>query len=712
MLKWFSFLFFILLAFTIYTNYYSPTGVLESNVNTSNIHDIRTVKDQAVKQTIKQPEAVLSLLKKDTKLDELPWEEKQKKKDTQIKSPIDMLHYYANMNTKLIRFADDQHKKARYALLVNNKTLHRFPDLYTFHAYGQEHIQPEVIHVNDKTSHNGIDIDNNKSGGNGGGNYINGEQIPSLIDHSSNELMIKIMMDFEIESKSKSKSSSQLIILGSPQELPPRISSSINDSSISDRDKKNNHLFNFNFIPYDNHLILTWRSSMNSFKVTALPIPEQGGGSGMSDTNTFKKQQKVLQDFIDNYSSQLSGHNYNKAILEYTGEDPRLFTTGTSTNGDSSGDSKKGHLWIVFCKRKIGRKPELTMATSPLVLIHTKKNIGCSVQVRLSKILDLQLGPKNPKKFENQRNWSPIDLSSNYNSNSIAPAFISIYAPTLIILQVAYDIDENIMNKWKNEMEMEVNSSSGAGSVNDNGNGNVIIDTSKIGYCMNIPVKTVSKGTTSGPIPWDISQHGEIRGGTPAIKVKNTNQTVHDDDITGNEYFLTFFHTSNTPPSRDPISVAATKAEAKAKAKTESKTSVKYTDVKKTYRMGAMLISTQLPYEMKYITKFPIIHKSMYENGNGNEKWALPMNAYHHVDYVVFPTNFNVYSSSYPSTIKGNSNSYGNGNGNGNGNGDYLYLQYGYQDRKTMMLKLSISELFGSMTRVKTGPYDLPKTGE
>ena len=95
-----------------------------------------------------------------------------------------------------------------------------------------------------------------------------------------------------------------------------------------------------------------------------------------------------------------------------------------------------------------------------------------------------------------------------------------------------------------------------------------------------------------------------------------------------------------------------------------------------------MLLSTKPPYEVRRITPHPLVHGSMYRGA-----WALPPSAFHHMDYVVFPTNVGVL-------------------------GDTLLLQYGWQDRETRVLEMSLQALMNGMVPVEQGPYDPPREGE
>jgi hypothetical protein len=68
--------------------------------------------------------------------------------------------------------------------------------------------------------------------------------------------------------------------------------------------------------------------------------------------------------------------------------------------------------------------------------------------------------------------------------------------------------------------------------------------------------------------------------------------------------------------------------------------------------------------------------------------WALPLGAYYHLDYVVFPTNVVLYGE------------------------DKLLVQYGWQDRETWVLELSLRKLISGMVKAVQGADDPPGEGE
>ena len=158
----------------------------------------------------------------------------------------------------------------------------------------------------------------------------------------------------------------------------------------------------------------------------------------------------------------------------------------------------------------------------------------------------------------------------------------------------------------------------------------------------------VSEGTPGLSKKGGIFPYGELRGGTPAYLVPT--------QFKGSKSYLAFFHASNEPsppPGGKP----------------------KYTDVLKTYTMGAIVFSAQEPYELQAISRQPITHQSMYSG-----KWPHLPWAYYHMDYIVFPTNY-LYEAET----------------------DTIYLQYGHQDRETWVAELSLTGLLKSLVAVKGG---------
>lgn len=156
-------------------------------------------------------------------------------------------------------------------------------------------------------------------------------------------------------------------------------------------------------------------------------------------------------------------------------------------------------------------------------------------------------------------------------------------------------------------------------------------------------VSTGAKGLTKkgGSFPF-----GELRGGTSALLVPT--------DYPGGKSYLAFFHASNEPMEGLGLPV-------------------RYTDVLKTYVMGAYLFSAKEPYELQAISRHPITHQSMYSG-----KWPdLPW-AYYHMDYIIFPTNYLFEEET-----------------------GTIFLQYGHQDRETWVAELSLSGLLKSLIPVK-----------
>jgi len=136
-------------------------------------------------------------------------------------------------------------------------------------------------------------------------------------------------------------------------------------------------------------------------------------------------------------------------------------------------------------------------------------------------------------------------------------------------------------------------------------------------------------------------KYGELRGGTPALLVNN-----------GSNY-LTFFHSS-----LQPIEPQAS--------------SVSFTNMLKTYFMGAYLFSSSPPFAIQATSVEPIIHHTMYTG-----PWSdLPL-SYYHMDYIVFPMSFFLDQEK-----------------------DAVYLLYGRQDIEGWVAKLSLSGLLASLKPV------------
>ena len=117
-----------------------------------------------------------------------------------------------------------------------------------------------------------------------------------------------------------------------------------------------------------------------------------------------------------------------------------------------------------------------------------------------------------------------------------------------------------------------------------------------------IPGKTIALTSSfhESNFTW---KYGDLRGGTPAIKINNS-------------FYLSFFHSSNDPPESGE-------------------------NVLKTYVMGAYTFCINPPFKILRISSQPIIHNTMY-----NSSWPYLPISYYHIDYIVFPMSF-VYNTDY-----------------------------------------------------------------
>ena len=267
-----------------------------------------------------------------------------------------------------------------------------------------------------------------------------------------------------------------------------------------------------------------------------------------------------------------------------------------------------GRLWVVFCKRYPRQKPEIQVSFAELSILQAMNAGNAMAEVEI-KFPVIDVDYKKEQPGSDQKNWSPFD----WQDGSVL--FVATIEPLRVV-----KVDTSVIG----------------GSV---GGGNDRKSVMVEGRTVSVSSADSSKRQT------DNFPFGELRGGTPAVLVASS--------FGEGQSYLSFFHASNEPmepPGGKP----------------------RYTDVLKTYSMGAYLFSPKPPYELQAMSRHPITHPSMYSGPWPNLPWA-----YYHMDYIVFPTNLVVV-------------------GGQDGGGEIL-LQYGHQDRETCVATLSLQGLLESL---------------
>lgn len=152
-------------------------------------------------------------------------------------------------------------------------------------------------------------------------------------------------------------------------------------------------------------------------------------------------------------------------------------------------------------------------------------------------------------------------------------------------------------------------------------------------YLINIIVEGKSIATTHNDNNYlNISKlwkWGELRGGTPSIYIPSNN------------YYLSFFHSSNIPKKNN--------------------------DWLQTYVFGCYTFCSKHPYKILKMSSQPIIHTSMYEGTWLND----PISATY-IDYVNFPMSFIIEN-------------------------EFIYLSYGSQDKDGYVMKIDYQHLYNSL---------------
>ena len=320
---------------------------------------------------------------------------------------------------------------------------------------------------------------------------------------------------------------------------------------------------------------------------------------------------KQLHGINANYTDNIEGaiKQVGKLVLNITsdifpygnifGEDPRLFVMSN------------GHIFVIICHRFHRKVPELQMAYSELML-SINETTGKSM-VLVGPMIDLKL-EEYPK--DDQKNWSPFEYNhSLYFISTIQPHRIVKTINNIESISNWYMNDKNVTNNSEfNEINMDLNIVSGEDNKRS------IVTNAKI-VC----------STTLNDFKW---RYGDMRGGTPAVSI-------------GNNLLLTFFHSSNDPPSTGKVL--------------------------KTYVFGAYIFENKPPFAIQAISQQPIVHESMYSG-----PWAHLPNSFYHIDYIAFPMSFIIENDST------------------------IYLLYGKQDADAWIAKIELKTLLDSLISVDT----------
>ena len=281
------------------------------------------------------------------------------------------LYDYAANNATLVR---QENGKIRW--IVCKGTKHRFPDRYTFDAWGQHW---DFAKPMNKTYLNSLS---------------DGPKLPSLRDHHSNEEMLSLVGNrqspFITETKKVFPSNMNLnyvywsqggerfvvlcwrdpehqkfrvVAMRAPQSQPQStgIETQVaarrgrgleekeeekewsEEDDDGDGDKKN--------------------EGSAAEKKAEKSQPDRDGVASDSDSIYIPRVQEDLAALAALNKEELLG-NGEMLFLDFLGEDPRLFVSKATEGG-------RPRLWVVYCKRFHNQVPEIRMAFSPL-LVHTK----------------------------------------------------------------------------------------------------------------------------------------------------------------------------------------------------------------------------------------------------------------------------------------------------------------------------------------------------
>jgi hypothetical protein len=356
---------------------------------------------------------------------------------------------------------------------------------------------------------------------------------------------------------------------------------------------------NLNYVYWKHYIVLCWRITEQKYRIVAM----HKGSS--------------LEEDIKRMSSQsVQNYYYNEFTSDIDGEDPRLFVT------HNVGGENQPLLWISFCKRYSKTIPEIQMSLSLLSLYEVDGSNGDKTGVSILKTWDIDYEYEEPRK--DQKNWSPFEHVKKDQPLSSSELLFVTYPNPLRVVRLFEDA-----NTYK-----ECQALSAANNKT----------STKESTKIQVITVSVDNDMKQRKVAWPTSL-GEMRGGTPAIKVP------HPTDASQSLY-LSFFHSSNDV--NEPVSMT-----------------IKYMDVLKTYTMGAFLFSITEPFQLLYVSDKPLIHKSLYTGNWPNQPWA-----FNHMDYIVFPTNVHMKD-------------------------DVFYLQFGKQDKETWIASLTYTELKKSLITVK-----------
>lgn len=358
---------------------------------------------------------------------------------------------------------------------------------------------------------------------------------------------------------------------------------------------------NLNYVYWKDYIVLCWRITEQKYRIVAM----RKGGS--------------LEEDIKRMSSQSAqSYYYNEFTSDIDGEDPRLFVT------QNVGGENQPLLWISFCKRYSKTIPEIQMSLSLLSLyaVDGEGRNGDRTGVSILKTWDIDYEYEEPRK--DQKNWSPFEHVKTGKPLASSELLFVTYPNPLRVVRLFEDANTYTECQALTAAKSKTSTK----------------ESTKI-HAITVSVDNDGKPRK---VAWPTSL-GEMRGGTPAIKVPHP--------IEPSKFvYLSFFHSSNDVD--EPISMA-----------------IRYTDVLKTYTMGAFLFSITEPFELLYVSAKPLVHNSLYQGDWPHQPWA-----FHHMDYIVFPTNVQMKDDLS------------------------FYLQFGKQDKETWVASLTYKDLQKSLVAV------------
>lgn len=285
----------------------------------------------------------------------------------------------------------------------------------------------------------------------------------------------------------------------------------------------------------------------------------------------------------------LSRFQFNTSVVPYGqvfGEDPRLFALSD------------GRMFVVICHRFLKMRPELQMAFAELIPHDDRIEVGPLVDIKFKDF---------PK--DDQKNWSPFEynktmylIATTQPHRIVGMSYLAPMVPTHV----------GVPNANAPRAVVGGENTPASRALAKHVEGRTVACTSMTNF------------------KW---AYGDMRGGTPGVHI-------------GNDTILTFFHSSNDPPTTG--------------------------NVLKTYVFGAYIFDAKPPFAIKAISKEPIVHETMYSG-----PWAkLPL-SYYHIDYIAFPMAFVIENG-------------------------YVILLYGKQDADAWVAKIELQGLLDSLVPVKT----------